>query len=29
LHEGSRALSGGLRRAVDQNDMATGEIELF
>lgn len=29
LHEGSRALSGGLRRSVDQQDMATGDIELF
>jgi len=29
LHAGSRALSGGLRRSVDQQDMATGDIELF
>lgn len=29
LHEGSRALSGGLRRSVGQHDMATGEIDLF
>ncbi len=29
LHAGSHALSGGLRRAVDQQDMVTGEIELF
>ncbi len=29
LHVGSRALSGGLRRSVDQQDMATGDIELF
>ena len=29
LHEGSRALSGGLRRSVNQQDMLTGDIELF
>ena len=29
LHIGSNALSGGLRRSVAQNDMATGDIELF
>ncbi len=29
LHEGSHALSGGLRRSVGQQDMATGEIDLF
>jgi vacuolar-type H+-ATPase subunit I/STV1 len=29
LHAGSHALSGGLRRSVDQQDMVTGEIELF
>ncbi len=29
LHTGSHALSGGLRRSVGQQDMATGEIELF
>lgn len=29
LHIGSRALSGGLRRSVDQQDMVTGDIELF
>jgi small-conductance mechanosensitive channel len=29
LHVGSRALSGGLKRSVDQQDMATGDIELF
>lgn len=29
LHVGSRALSGGLRRSVDQQDMGTGDIELF
>jgi hypothetical protein len=29
LHEGSHALSGGLRRSVDQQDMVTGDIELF
>lgn len=29
LHTGSRALSGGLRRSVSQQDMVTGDIELF
>lgn len=29
LNVGSHALSGGLRRSVDQQDMATGDIELF
>jgi len=29
LHAGSHALSGGLRRSVNQQDMGTGEIELF
>lgn len=29
LHAGSHALAGGLRRSVNQQDMATGEIELF
>jgi hypothetical protein len=29
LHAGSHALSGGLRRSVDQQDMVTGDIELF
>lgn len=29
LNEGSHALSGGLRRSVGQQDMATGEIDLF
>lgn len=29
LHAGSHALSGGLRRSVNQQDMVTGEIELF
>lgn len=29
FHAGSHALSGGLRRAVSQQDMATGEIDLF
>ncbi|PKO45129.1 MAG: chemotaxis protein [Betaproteobacteria bacterium HGW-Betaproteobacteria-22] len=29
LHEGSHALSGGLRRSVGQQDMATGDIDLF
>ena len=29
LHAGSNALSGGLRRSVDQHDMVTGDIELF
>lgn len=29
LHTGSHALSGGLRRSVDQHDMVTGDIELF
>jgi hypothetical protein len=29
LHVGSHALSGGLRRSVNQHDMVTGEIELF
>ncbi len=29
LHTGSHALSGGLRRSVVQQDMATGEIDLF
>jgi hypothetical protein len=29
LHTGSHALSGGLRRSVDQQDMVTGDIELF
>jgi hypothetical protein len=29
LNAGSHALSGGLRRSVDQQDMVTGEIELF
>lgn len=29
LHVGSRALSGGLLRSVDQQDMASGDIELF
>ncbi len=29
LHTGSHALSGGLRRSVDQQNMASGEIELF
>ena len=29
LHAGSHALSGGLRRSVDQHDMVTGDIELF
>ena len=29
LHVGSHALSGGLHRSVNQQDMVTGEIELF
>ena len=29
LNEGSHALSGGLRRSVDQQNMATGDIDLF
>jgi hypothetical protein len=29
LHMGSHALSGGLRRSVEQQNMASGEIELF
>ncbi len=29
LHIGSHALSGGLRRSVEQQNMASGEIELF
>jgi hypothetical protein len=29
LHAGSHALSGGLRRSVDQQNMASGEVELF
>ena len=29
LHTGSHALSGGLRRSVDQQNMASGDIELF
>lgn len=29
LNEGSHALSGGLRRSVGQQDMATGDIDLF
>lgn len=29
LHTGSHALSGGLRRSVEQQNMAPGEIELF
>jgi len=29
LQVGSRALSGGLRQSVGQQDMATGEIDLF
>lgn len=29
LHTGSHALSGGLRRSVNQQDMASGDIELF
>ena len=29
LHHGSHALSGGLRRSVEQKNMASGEIELF
>lgn len=29
LHVGSRALSGGLVRSVDQKDMSSGDIELF
>ena len=29
LNTGSHALSGGLRRSVNQQDMATGDIELF
>ncbi|MEQ1767296.1 MAG: chemotaxis protein [Methylotenera sp.] len=29
LHEGSRTLSGGLRRSVDQQNMTTGDIDLF
>jgi molecular chaperone DnaK (HSP70) len=29
LHEGSHALSGGLRRSVGQQNMATGDIDLF
>lgn len=29
LHAGSHALSGGLRRSVDQQHMDTGDIELF
>ena len=29
LHSGSHALSGGLRRSVEQQNMASGEIELF
>ncbi len=29
LNAGSHALSGGLRRSVNQQDMVTGEIELF
>lgn len=29
LHEGSHALSGGLRRSVNQKDMVTGDIDLF
>lgn len=29
LHVGSHALSGGLRRSVDQKDMMTGDIDLF
>ncbi len=29
LHNGSHALSGGLRRSVEQQNMASGEIELF
>jgi uncharacterized phage infection (PIP) family protein YhgE len=29
LHAGSHALSGGLRRSVDQQDMMTGDIDLF
>jgi hypothetical protein len=29
LHTGSHALSGGLRRSVEQQNMASGEIELF
>jgi chemotaxis regulatin CheY-phosphate phosphatase CheZ len=29
LHQGSQALTGGLRRAVDQQNMTTGDIDLF
>ncbi len=29
LHHGSHALSGGLRRSVEQKNMASGDIELF
>lgn len=29
LHAGSHALSGGLRRSVNQQDMGSGEVELF
>ncbi len=29
LHTGSHALSGGLRRSVDQQNMITGDIDLF
>ena len=29
LHEGSHALSGGLRRSVSQKDMLTGDVDLF
>jgi hypothetical protein len=29
LNEGSHALSGGLRKSVGQQDMATGDIDLF
>lgn len=29
LHVGSHALSGGLRRSVDQQNMVTGEVDLF
>lgn len=29
LHAGSHALSGGLRRSVDQKDMMTGDVDLF
>ncbi|OIR02903.1 hypothetical protein GALL_151110 [mine drainage metagenome] len=29
LHVGSHALSGGLRRSVDQQNMVTGDVDLF